>query len=121
MEHGITLEHQADRSLTEIMHISQLVTEKISEIASASEMQSDAIAQINKNVESITIVTEHNSTGTQQIAVSAGELEGLTANLQNLLQKFNLRTETDGSRSIDEFSSTEHSERDHYALLQTTD
>lgn len=84
-------------------------------------MQSDAIAQINKNVESITIVTEHNSTGTQQIAVSAGELEGLTANLQILLQKFDLRTETDGRQINRRFSSTEQSERDHYALLQTTD
>ncbi len=121
VEEGITLAHQADRSLTEIMHISQLVTEKISEITSASEMQSEAITQINRNVEAITIVTVHNSTGTQQIAVSAAELEGLTGNLQSLLQKFNLRTETDGTSSVGEFTSAEHRERDHYALLQTTD
>ncbi|MBP6673171.1 MAG: methyl-accepting chemotaxis protein [Bacteroidetes bacterium] len=119
VEHGITLAQQADRSLTEIMHISQLVTEKISEIASASEEQSEAITQINRNVEAISIVTEHNSTGTQQITVSAGELEGLTENLQNLLKKFNLRTEVSGNDSNDEYNTPAASDRYQYAMVQT--
>jgi methyl-accepting chemotaxis protein len=87
---GIILADQAGDSLREIMEISQLVTDKVAQIAAASEQQSSASEQISKNVEAISSVTQESASGTQQIARTAEDLNRLTENLQELLNKFNL-------------------------------
>ncbi len=87
---GILLADQAGESLKEIMEISQLVTDKVAQIAAASEQQSSASEQISKNVEAISSVTQESASGTQQIARTAEDLNRLTENLQELLNKFNL-------------------------------
>ncbi|MFZ4619082.1 MAG: methyl-accepting chemotaxis protein [Bacteroidota bacterium] len=87
---GIRLADEAGESLKEIIEISQVVTDKISQIAAASEQQSSASEQISKNVEAISTVTQESASGTQQIARTAEDLNRLTENLQTLLNKFNL-------------------------------
>ncbi len=87
---GIRLADEAGESLKEIIEISQVVTDKISQIAVASEEQSSASEQISKNVESISTVTQQSASGTQQIARTAEDLNRLTENLQEILAKFNL-------------------------------
>ena len=95
---GIVLADRAGASLEEIVQISQSVTDKISQIAAASEQQSSASEQISKNVEAISAVTSQSASGTQQIARTAEDLNRLTENLQALLEKFNLTASTDNTR-----------------------
>ncbi len=87
---GISLADQAGASLQEIIGISELVTDKVTQIAAASEQQSSASEQISKNVESISTVTQESAAGTQQIARTAEDLNRLTEKLQDILSKFNL-------------------------------
>ncbi|MFZ4619086.1 MAG: methyl-accepting chemotaxis protein [Bacteroidota bacterium] len=95
---GITLADRAGASLEQIVGISQMVTDKIAQIAAASEQQSSASEQISKNVEAISAVTQQSASGTQQIARTAEDLNRLTENLQELLAKFNLNASADSSR-----------------------
>lgn len=102
VEAGIVLAREADESLSEIMVISQTVTEKISQIAAASEEQSGAIARINTNVDAIGSVTSENARCTDQIARTSEDLHRLTVNLQELLAKFNLSGAAVSNRGTDE-------------------
>nr|MBP6671667.1 methyl-accepting chemotaxis protein [Bacteroidota bacterium] len=95
---GIILADRAGASLEEIVQISQSVTDKISQIAAASEQQSSASEQISKNVEAISAVTSQSASGTQQIARTAEDLNRLTENLQEILAKFNLSASSDSGR-----------------------
>jgi len=92
VEEGISLADQAGASLAEIVTISQEVTDKVSQIAAASEQQSSASEQISKNVEGISAVTQQSASGTQQIARTAEDLNRLTENLQQILAKFKLES-----------------------------
>ncbi len=90
MNDGIALADQAGVSLKEIMEISQAVTDKVTQIAAASEEQSSASEQISKNVEGISAVTHQSASGTQQIARTAEDLNRLTENLQQVLEQFKI-------------------------------
>jgi len=87
---GIKLADKAGTSLSDIVEISQKVTDMISQIAAASEEQSSASEQISKNVEAISSVTNETASGTQQIARAAEDLNRLTENLQRVVEKFKL-------------------------------
>ncbi len=87
---GIQLADHAGDSLLEIMKISQIVTEKVTQISSASEHQSHASAMISNSVDKINAVTQQNVEGTRMIAQSVEALNHLTDNLQLLLGKFKL-------------------------------
>ena len=87
---GIKLADKAGISLNEIVRVSQMVTDMVSQIAAASEQQSSASEQISKNVEGISTVTNQTASGVQQIARAAEDLNRLTENLQQMLGKFRL-------------------------------
>jgi len=93
VDEGIKMADKAGASLHEIVGISQRVTDKVSQIAAASEQQSSASEQISKNVEAISSVTSETAAGVQQVARAAEDLNRLTENLQQLLAKFNLSGE----------------------------
>lgn len=90
VDEGIQLADKAGESLKEIVAISQEVTDKVTQIAAASEQQSSASEQISKNVEAISTVTQQSASGIQQIAHTAEDLNRLTENLQQLVEKFKL-------------------------------
>ena len=92
VETGIGLADRAGTSLTEIVQVSQKVTDMVMQIASASEQQSKASEDISKNVEAISSVTTQTASGTRQIARAATELNGLTGNLSELIGRFRLTT-----------------------------
>jgi methyl-accepting chemotaxis protein len=87
---GIELADHAGDSLLEIIKISQNVTDKVTQIATASEHQSHASELISNSVERINAVTQQNVEGTTMIAHSVEALNHLTENLQELLSKFKL-------------------------------
>jgi len=90
VDEGIKLADKAGISLSEIVRVSQKVTDMVSQIAAASEEQSSASEQISKNVEGISSVTNQTAAGVQQIARAAEDLNRLTENLQQMLGKFRL-------------------------------
>ncbi len=95
---GIDLADKAGKSLHQLETISQEVTDKVTQIAAASEQQSTASEQISKNVEGISTVTQETASATQQIARTAEDLNRLTENLQQLIERFQLGEEKNEQR-----------------------
>ncbi|MBI5474990.1 MAG: methyl-accepting chemotaxis protein [Ignavibacteriae bacterium] len=94
---GIQLADKAGESLKVIVGVSQTVTEKVANIAAASEQQTETSEQITRNVEAISTVTAETANGIQQIARAADDLNSLTMKLQELVVKFKLQGETDAA------------------------
>ncbi len=85
---GKTLAQKAGESLKEIIYASDAVLDVINQVAAASEEQSVTSEQINRNVETISKVTNESAAGIQQIASAADELNRMTNNLKELISHF---------------------------------
>lgn len=66
------------------------VSDLITQISTASEEQSTTAELISRNLEIIRGVTQQNAEGTQLVAQSAEDMNILTTNLYNLVNKFNV-------------------------------
>ncbi len=91
---GMELTEDVAQVLNEILEVNSKVSDMINQVAAASEEQSATSEQISKNIEGISTVTEQSASGVQQIAHAAEDLNGLTNNLQTLLEKFRLTDES---------------------------
>ncbi len=87
---GRELANKAGDALKEIITSSKEVEDLIGQVAVAGEEQSSAAEQISKNIEAITSVSHESAAGTQQIARAAEDLNNLTDNLQNIVEKFRI-------------------------------
>ncbi len=87
-EKGINLANQAAEELEKIIETSKKVSDTVDQVASASEEQSATAEQISKNIEQISNVTNESASGVQQIAKAAEDLNRLTENLQQIIEKF---------------------------------
>ncbi|MEG8945539.1 HAMP domain-containing methyl-accepting chemotaxis protein [Rosettibacter firmus] len=85
---GKSLAQKAGESLKEIIYASDAVLDVINQVAAASEEQSVTSEQINRNVETISKVTNESAAGIQQIASAADELNRMTTNLKELISHF---------------------------------
>ncbi len=88
VELGQTLAEKAGNSLKEIINGAEEVADIVTQVAAASEQQSNASGQISQNIELITNVTQQSAVGVRQIAHAAEELNQLTENLQKLISGF---------------------------------
>ncbi len=95
VERGIALADKAGSALNEIVEISAIVTDVISQIAAASEEQSTTAEQISKNIEAINTVSQEAANGTQQIARAADDLRQLTEQLQSIVGRFQASEDDD--------------------------
>ena len=95
VEVGKQLVHEAGDVLKEIITSSQKVSDTIVQVAAASEEQSSASEEIRNNIEGISNITNEASKGIQQIARAAEDLNMLTINLQDLVNKFKLDSALD--------------------------
>jgi methyl-accepting chemotaxis protein len=96
MKHGIVEVEEGKKSavkagevLKEIVDGADKVSDIVIQVATASEEQSAAAEVIGKNIEAISNVTRETSTGIQQIAHAAEDLNNLTNSLQIIIKKFN--------------------------------
>ncbi len=87
---GMLLSKEVETSLKNIVGKSEAVIAQIEQVATASEQQSSTAEQISMNIESINNVTNESAAGIQQIAKSSEELNLLTDNLFNLVNKFQI-------------------------------
>jgi methyl-accepting chemotaxis protein len=85
---GIELNINVENALMKINESAQLVASEIDQVAAASEEQSAASEQISKNIEGISNVTNETTSGLQQIATAAEDLNQLTNNLQEMVGRF---------------------------------
>ena len=100
-DEGILLADRAGSSLRQIVEISQQLTDRVNEIASASDQQAASSQLISKNVKAITTVTHETAGGTQQIARTAEDLNRLTVHLQNLVDQFQLTLDTPSPKELE--------------------
>jgi methyl-accepting chemotaxis protein len=101
---GIRLADDAGNALSEIVEVFHRVTEKVAQIAAASEQQAASSEQISKNVEAISSVTHETASGIQEIARTAEDLNRLTESLQTLMGRFKLSSDGTTQSSSEAFS-----------------
>lgn len=94
VEKGKQLADKAGKSLTDIIAGAQLAVDVVTQVAAASEEQSVTSEQISKNIDTINNITQESTTGVQQIARAAEDLNKLTNNLQELISHFKLSDHT---------------------------
>jgi methyl-accepting chemotaxis protein len=94
VEKGKELADKAGQSLNQIIKGAVDVVDMSTQVAAASEQQSATAEQISKNIEAISSVTQQSSAGVQQIARAADDLSNLTVNLQELISKFKISTDS---------------------------
>ncbi len=92
---GRDMANKAGDSLKEIINASNKVVDDVNQVASASEEQSVTAEQISKNIEAINNVSHENASSIQQVAKSAEDLNNLTKNLQNLISKFKINSDSE--------------------------
>jgi methyl-accepting chemotaxis protein len=93
VKEGMKLAEQAGHSLREIVHISQKVTDMITQIAVSSAQQSTTSEQISQNVEIIYSVTSKMANSTREVASASEGLKHLTDQLQGTVNQFILDEE----------------------------
>ncbi len=120
---GIKLADEAGNALNEIVEISHQVTQKVAQIAAASEQQAASSEEISKNVEAISSVTHETASGIQQIARTAEDLNRLTEGLQTLIARFKLSSESDSDSHHEpvEFGEPTNGRKSHLKGKQETD
>lgn len=90
VESGKDLAQKAIEALEEIISNTTGTIDVVNQVATASEEQSSVAGEISKNIEAIATVTNESARSTQQIALSAEDLNKLTSNLQELISRFQI-------------------------------
>ena len=90
VESGKELAHEAITALEEIIVSTNDTVNVANQVAVASEEQSSSSEQISRSIEGISNVTIQSSAAIQQIARASENMNVLTANLQELISRFNI-------------------------------
>ncbi|MDP4117136.1 MAG: methyl-accepting chemotaxis protein [Bacteroidota bacterium] len=88
VEHGMVLTEDVSKVLYEIREATNKVNDVITQVAAASEEQSTTVEHISKNIDGVSNVAHETSSGTEQIAHAAEDLNRLTMNLRELISYF---------------------------------
>lgn len=87
---GVEFANDADMSLRAIESNVQNITERITQIATASEEHSTVSEDISSDIEAISTITANNANNVKEVTSAAHELSNLSARLQQLVSKFTL-------------------------------
>ena len=90
VEEGRELADQAGEALDAIVESIEQVEERADEIAAASEQQSTTSEEIAQSVQSISTATQESAASVTQVSESAADLDGLTEQLRESVQRFRL-------------------------------
>ena len=88
VQKGRELADRAGASLSEIVTMSQQVTDMVHQMAGASEEQAASAEEISKNVEHISMITTETAKGADQSASAAEELNRQAESLQEMVSRF---------------------------------
>ncbi len=98
---GIRLAEKAGLSLKEIVDVSQKVTDKIAQIASASEQQASTSEMITGNFKTITQCTRETADSVARVAETASNLSRLSEQLLAITRLFKISTTATQSQPTD--------------------
>ena len=85
---GARLSETAGQELAEIERVSAEIATLIERISSSTEVQAKAATQVAEKMKNILAITDRTTTGTQQTAVSIGELADLAIELKGSVSGF---------------------------------
>ncbi len=88
---GVVLADRARDSLGNIRQETRNTLEMVMEISAATKEQSIASNEIARNIETIAMMTEENTSVIANLAGAAANLEQMSSNLQNLANRFKLK------------------------------
>lgn len=88
---GGRLAEDTAQSLNAIVSTSREASELVSQIASASQEQAEAITQITQGIDQISAVVQTNSATAEQSAAASEQLSSQAHELEGLLKRFKLR------------------------------
>ncbi len=93
VEAGVATTQEAGNSLGAIIESAEQVGEMVTHIATAATEQSAATEEVNANLEQIAKITAETAEGAQQSAKACHDLSSLALDLQNLVGRFQLRSD----------------------------
>ncbi|MCD4689152.1 MAG: CZB domain-containing protein [Desulfuromonadaceae bacterium] len=96
---GTQIAGQTESALKEIVTAVIKATDLVSEIAAASNEQSQGIGQINQGLNQIDQVTQQNTANAEESAAAAEELSGQAEQLRQMLSRFKLNDQVSLQRS----------------------
>ncbi len=99
---GIELADRAGAALKEIVEISNLVTEKVAQIATANKQQSEVSSRLSKNIEKINNLSQETAGGMNLIVQNVENFKELTDRLRQLNDQFMLTEGTDTAGLLEE-------------------
>ncbi|HEY3282403.1 MAG TPA: methyl-accepting chemotaxis protein [Armatimonadota bacterium] len=98
-EQGVTIQTEVLRNLEAIEQDVDRVTEVVSEIAAASEQQSQGVQQVNQAVEQMNGLTQQNAANSEESASASQELASQAEEMLSMVSAFKLTT--DQRRAMD--------------------
>jgi len=103
-DHGKALADKAGESLRGIIVGADKVVDIVTQVAAASEEQSTTSEEISKNIESISNVIRESTSGIQQIAKAAEDLNNLTSVIEQLVGQFKINKPQNGHKHAKAYS-----------------
>lgn len=100
MDEGAALAERSDAEFREIVEATGRVAEVFENITSASNAQSEAMAQIAQGLSQIDQVIQETTQNAQQTAISAHTLERQADALRGMVSQFNLISDAGAARAI---------------------
>jgi methyl-accepting chemotaxis protein len=97
---GTKIAGQTELALKEIVTAVIKATDLVSEIAAASNEQSQGIGQINQGLNQIDQVTQQNTANAEESAAAAEELSGQAEQLRQMLSRFKLSEQVSMHRNL---------------------
>ncbi len=90
VQSGVVLAERARESLGIIRQETRHTLEMVTDITVATKEQSIASNEIARNIETIALMTDENTSVIEHLATSATSLEQMSSNLQNMVNRFKL-------------------------------
>ena len=90
IENGTKIADEAAGELYAVVEKTNIVTEKIDEIANISKEQADAIEQINVGIEAISAVVQNNASIAEESSAMSDELSGQANEMRTMVSQFKL-------------------------------
>ena len=94
---GSRLSVETDEALREVVIRAQKVMDAVTNISNATDAQSRDVAQVSTGIDQISSVVQTNSATAEESAAASEELSGQANLLKELVGRFTLRRENDGS------------------------
>ncbi|SHO58688.1 Methyl-accepting chemotaxis protein PctB [Vibrio quintilis] len=89
-QHGVELSENAASQLSQITQSIHEISDRNTQVATATEEQSTTVQSINQNIEEINLINETTTATAQELATASVDLKQLSARLDQLVGNFKL-------------------------------